>query len=719
MDIQQHLNDAKKILMPAWPLQAFIANNPLWQLTNQPFIQVACQHPHWSFTLPAHFYREAYLRGDISIDSIKAAKERMDYARQDNSSLHEWALSSFEHWPSADSRPSLLYAQQILEYRFQPPVCWIQEQLFTYLKNYFYQTKHTELLSYAGTNDPSLEIDPHQSINTQIETLLRQLAIPDDIQTDYLKLIYSHLYGWSSFLFWQQSHPNNPWIKLTATPEAILLLWLSYEKCMHSELGQPYQPMCQSINAEQIKMTLVWQLAYEIEYIQSQYQKFHLNQTPVTQPQAQLVFCIDTRSEGLRRHLESLGNYETFGVAGFFGLPFNLHDGSCTTIQSPALVSPDLTITTTPLKPSFMTQLRTAVKKSILFSKQQLTTPFVLFEILGIWYACRMLYETFHRQCSRPQQPSIRADNLAAISTSDAAMAAANLLTGIGLTQQFSSAVILCGHASHSTNNPYAASLNCGACGGNGGQANAQVMAHILNEPAVRDTLKTAHRIDIPESTQFIAACHHTTDDAIEILTGSPSSTLIQDLNVACKQLKDEKRLQLPGHQNLARRESDWSELIPETGLLNNSLFIIGPRKYTRSEHFDRRAFLNSYCPESDPEGNVLASILAAPAIVGHWINAQYYFSTVCPNTFSAGNKAIHNVLPNIGVMAGNLSDLKIGLPEQSVLFQDHPFHEPRRLLVVVYATATALQKALEKTPQFKQLIDNQWIHFHHVEVTS
>ncbi len=45
----------------------------------------------------------------------------------------------------------------------------------------------------------------------------------------------------------------------------------------------------------------------------------------------------------------------------------------------------------------------------------------------------------------------------------------------LGLSSGLARLVVFCGHVSQTCNNPLAASLDCGACGGHGGEANAPV----------------------------------------------------------------------------------------------------------------------------------------------------------------------------------------------------------------------------------------------------
>jgi len=71
----------------------------------------------------------------------------------------------------------------------------------------------------------------------------------------------------------------------------------------------------------------VWLEALESSYRDQLLRRLsaHRGKTSASEarPRAQVVLCIDVRSESFRRHIESQGPYETYGYAGFFGVPIS------------------------------------------------------------------------------------------------------------------------------------------------------------------------------------------------------------------------------------------------------------------------------------------------------------------------------------------------------------------------------------------------------------
>jgi uncharacterized protein YbcC (UPF0753/DUF2309 family) len=180
-------------------------------------------------------------------------------------------------------------------------------------------------------------------------------------------------------------------------------------------------------------------------------------------------------------------------------------------------------------------------------------------------------------------------------------------------------------------------------------------------------------------------------------------------------------------YRQALRFANDWSQVRPEWGLSRNAYFIIGRRSLTQDQSLNGRAFLHSYDYRVDSKLRLLENILTGPLVVGQWINMEHYFSTVDNENYGSGSKVYHNVAGRIGVMTGNLSDLRTGLPAQTVLADGKPYHEPMRLITVIEAPFSQVLITLDHVSSVRRLMNNGWIrmmvidpesgktHFHHM----
>jgi hypothetical protein len=161
----------------------------------------------------------------------------------------------------------------------------------------------------------------------------------------------------------------------------------------------------------------------------------------------------------------------------------------------------------------------------------------------------------------------------------------------------------------------------------------------------------------------------------------------------------------------VTRRSLDPSQVRHEWGLAGNALFIAAPRAATRRLHLAGQAFLHEYNPDEDTDGAALESILTAPLVVAHWINAQYLFSTLDAAMYGAGSKTAHNPVGGIGVLTGPTGDLRLGLTEQSVHYRHTPAHPAVRLLAVIAADPSRIDAVLRRHGDLTALVDGAWIH--------
>ena len=482
-------------------------------------------------------------------------------------------------------------------------------------------------------------------------------------------------------------------------------------------------------------------------------------------PRVQAIFCIDVRSEVFRRALESTSNsIQTRGFAGFFGL-FTSYSPAGTAMnrpQLPGLLAASRCTTDewdSDESPSLGQAIAQRRRKSLALRKiwqefrSTASSGFTFVESCGLLYAGKLLKNTLGSQAtpltieqtglskkeasqSRPRLQNLPNTTPEAELQSRCDMAA-GILGAIGVTQDFARIVLLAGHGSQTANNPHAAGLDCGACGGQTGEVNARALAALLNDSAVRAALLVKN-IHIPDTTWFLGGLHNTTTDELavydtDLMPAGHAGDLQQlntDLQLAGQRARAERAHTL-GLAYLAKdaaqlqssikaRANDWAQVRPEWGLANNAAFIVAPRSRSRHLNLAGRAFLHDYDYSQDPELGVLTLIMTAPMVVTNWINMQYYASVVDNVKYGSGNKVLHNVVGGrLGVFEGNGGDLRIGLPMQSLHDGKHWQHTPLRLSVFIEAPTAAIESIIAKHAVVRQLVDNQWLHLFQMQASQ
>jgi Uncharacterized protein conserved in bacteria len=753
--VRERIDSAASTVGLVWPLHSFVTANPLSGFEDVPFHQAvreaAARFDGRGYPDSATFGR-ALADGRIDPAVLRRELERHGYDGDPDTSLSRLSAESVgrSSGSATDQEPvNTLLTKWLAAFLEQETAHWPMPNRERGFYAAFRSVARYDREIPDRTRIAGLPDEPVAAIERVLS------GVPESRWESVFEHHLTALPGWTGLIRhrasgggdWQSAHP----VTLTG--------YLAVRLALVDLLDTPVEPDVTDTEGSGVEVPLaeVWLTAWERSYRRELVDEVAAagRESAETgdreRPDAQLVFCIDTRSEIIRRHIEATGSYETHGYAGFFGVPmrYQPYDSGVTVDACPPILDAQHRVTDRPTgatpeqgRHDTWSNVLDAGADIVESLQSNAATAFSFVESAGVGYGVALAARTLlparvydllestdgripddHEFCEPLLDHDPDTDHAlpAGLTLGERVEYAATAFDLMGW-EQFGRVVVFAGHASQTTNNPFDASLDCGACAGNPGGPSARVLAAICNDRTVKEHLRE-RGFEIPADTVFVAGQHNTTTDEVELYAGAvPESheADIEQLRADLEQARAGAAAERAGDMGAGldagvreteRRAADWAETRPEWGLAGNAAFVVGPRSLTADLDLDGRSFLHSYDWSTDPDGAALEAIVTGPMVVTQWINSQYYFATVDPAVYGSGSKVTHNPVGNVGVYQGNGGDLMTGLPVQSLQSgTDEPYHQPLRLSTVIHAPVERVTDILADHDGVTELLENNWL---------
>jgi uncharacterized protein YbcC (UPF0753/DUF2309 family) len=753
-------------IAPSWPLDSLLASSPYWGLRSQSFEQA--HHTLQSLAdsrlhLDEADYRQQYAAGQISNADLSAALQEagikqsaVQWLQQGQAERHtaparllqsNWRQDAAGHAGLQNWQPVI--TQQIS----QCCAAWFDHDQAEWQPDRHGRLYQNWLAEMALQPPPSPDATVRARLRAAIAALpqdhhalfhhaQQRLQAKPSWLSDWFYVLLQRNSGWAAWCRYQQWQAELAGTACSL-PAELLAMQLAWECLLDNDDRTPdshWQHWHAAWDAQSAippvnTRGLIWQRAAELASHAPLLSCLSVQPAATGPAGADLhaVFCIDVRSEPMRRALEQvLPAATTAGFAGFFGLPLAIRFAGEDRSQPrlPGLLAPSWE--------AIMPPLEKGLQEWGAFQRAPLSS-FTLVESAGLGKAGKLLRKAFpgkRRATLAELDPWLNDKDKSMVSagrqlnTDDIVASLEQLLPAMGLGQRFPRTVLLVGHASHSSNNPQASALQCGACGGHGGHLHVLLLSDWLQRPAVRAGL-AARGWAIPTATMFLPVLHLTHSDELQVLQADGQFPALQQRGLQVQPLLEEAaslaRSRRAGQDGvpaeisqgkllslLRQKGHHWAETRPEWGLAGNHSFIAAPRSRTAALNLQGRAFLQEYDWRQDPQASQLAAIFGGPLVVAHWINMQYFAAVADPARYGSGNKLLHNVVGGrIGVFEGNSGDLRIGLSRQSVHDGSQWRHAPLRLAACIDAPARLISQALAQQPEVAMLVKRRWLHLY------